>query len=188
MSEENITGSWPDNFYHATEYRTRKKALEEAIASGLEPADSYRATLLEMRYDPENHNADRFAYAWLMMCALSEGGYLFLKKRAACRFMRELESLKLPLYNTLSTEQKALLYEEWRHLGTLYIYTCVNSKSYGSVFGLIPLHRDKRAEKISETILLAAQSYPTRLGLDELCAPLYQAMTEVFDQAVALGQ
>ena len=146
--------SWPDAYYRERSPQIRMEMLEEAERQGLTPEDNaFRRVLYDLRYDrkhrnPEGSPIDLYIKAWMDIRFLSEQGEGLIFKNNA----RKLDALMGSLgFDRAKTQaEKNLLYQEFYHLGMLYLSLCIEDKNFNSfILGLGTISEDRQARKIA---------------------------------------
>lgn len=153
--------AWPDRYYKETDPSVRLEMLKAAIKAELDPEnDSIRMEIFNQRYTP-NEYADG-GYADLFMRSFMNFNTTakntpgpFAAKRIRKNVLKELDSLGIS--RAESDERfRALLLDEFTHVGLLYIALSADSKQYTSLlFGFGRINEQALIRKLYNDLACA---------------------------------
>lgn len=164
---EDIKFEWPQAYYLPTEGKTRKIALDRAIAEELEPEkNKIRKEIWERRYnDPAG--VDRFLAGYMNFnyyAAVVKNSWTvkFHKKD----IKRTQEYLCYDIPDKYGAEGEAVLYLELYHMLDYYIDICLRDKKYsGLLMGLGTMKKEKLINKIADDLFKTSCCLPDGLEL-----------------------
>lgn len=179
---EAVKFNWPEAFYMPTDGDERKKALERAIAEGLEPEENeIRKLVLERRYD-EQPGVDQFLAAWLnLMYYANVVKSGFMAKFHKKDMQKTQEKLCFDLVQKYGKKGEEILFMELYHLVDFYIDICQRDKKYnGIILGLGTMKKEKLIEKIALDIYRVSYSVPGVLDKMDEYQLLIKAGTQCY--------
>lgn len=154
QQEETIEFNWPEAFYLPTDGEERKKALERAIAEGLESEENeIRKEVLERRYGGQP-GVDQFLAAWMnLMYYANVVRSGFMAKFHRKEMLKTQEMLCFDLVKKYGKKGEEVLFMELYHLIDFYIDICQRDKKYnGLILGLGTIKKEKMIEKIANDV------------------------------------
>ena len=126
---------------------------------------------------------DRFIRAWIMIKGIAFNGGKFFKKSHIRTMKPYMADLCLDKYPDLVPSDKVLLENEWKSFALKLYDNYFKDPSYSSkLMGLIHADYEELKLKVRYEINLVAKDYPVSLGLGDLFAPLYQIMSNTYEE------
>lgn len=179
---EAVDFKWPEAFYLPTEGEERKKALEIAIAKGLDSEENeIRKEILERRYELEE-GVDQFLAGWLnLMYYANVVRSGFMAKFHKKDMQKTQEKLCFDIVEKYGKKGEEILFMELYHLVDFYIDICERDKKYnGILLGLGTIKKEKLIEKIATDIYRVSYSVPNVLERNDAYDLLIKAGTQCY--------
>jgi len=158
---------WPQAYYLPTDGELRKKALDRAIAEGLEPdQNKIRREIWERRYNSPA-GVDRFLGGYMNLSYYAN----VVKSNFMARFHKKdiKETQAFLCYDIPDKYGEAgsdILYLELYHLIDYYIDVCLKDRKYsGLLMGLGSMKKESLIDKIATDIYRACYCVPLKFGL-----------------------
>lgn len=178
--------NWPDCYYREREPRIRKQLLDEADRQHLTPEDNgMRRKLFTLRYGDGKLTGesvpDNYIKAWIEMRFLSQNGgrCLFSKGPNPKKIRKLFESIGY--YDAADQSERNLLYQEFYHLGMLYIALCQEDKQYNTVvLGFGRISEDSQARKIAGEFRTVARYVPEAYHMSEELELFSRAVSDAY--------
>jgi len=160
--EEIIKFEWPQAYYLPTDAKTRKAALDRAIAEKLEPSkDQIRAEIWERRYnDPAG--VDRFLAGYMNLSYYAnvvKNGWM---ARTHKRDMKKTKAyLCYDIPGKYGADGEEILYLEFYHMLDYYIDICLKDKKYGGLLmGMGTMKKENLISKIAKDLYKTSYELP----------------------------
>ncbi len=181
-----MNDKWLKEYYSSKDLFTRKELIEEAIKDNPSEELKEMYKLFEHRYNfSEKNTVDNFVAAWLTMRMYTNSSFFSANINKAEQEIYE-ESKRLCV---LEHEINDILIKEWHNFGAFYIYTCLNSRTYGSRFlTYFRLKEEELALKIAEDIDYGTRAIPSIANLKEEYKILREIMIEEYKKEINNGE
>ena len=172
-----------EGYYQELDPVKRKKLLEELCQEG-DPADDFRRQLYTERYTDPRH-PDEVRDLWLFKCVYFPG--LYSKRSFFSRSVRkEIQAAAAELHldqpETLSEEEKRILYLEFRNTASRYLLTCRGSRYGSTLFGLKRATEDTRQKHLGHEFWIMTRGLAEYAGMEDefslWCSALYDELCE----------
>lgn len=164
--EPDETWEWPDSYYASTDGMKRKKALDKAIAMGLEPAENeIRMKIWKKRYGSRD-GVDEMLAGWINLLYFANVVKTDRKMKWHKKEMKQtLDGLCFDILKEYGEAAEEILYLEFFHLVDFYLDICKNDKKYGSVLlGLGSMSPEKVAYKMAKEVYMVCYKVPPMIG------------------------
>ena len=170
---------WPENYYSCTDPLKRRELLEQEICAHHREEDTARREVFEKRYEfHKNGFSDRFILSWLELIKTDKTHAGSEKYTALCRNL------------CVSSEEPAdALAEEWQAFASVWIDSCLSSRSYSTgVWGLMPLGEKKTAMRIAGDIDYVTRILAAHAGTEKEFRPLRSILLSTYVRKVNNGE
>lgn len=155
---------WPKIYYEEQDAAQRLALLKAAIEAGCDPeADDIRMQLFKLRYEPndfaDSGYADAFMRAFMNLSMIIKNGEgRFMAGLTKKKIRKQLDSLALNNDLAKSEPGRALLLNEFRHAGQLYIALSADSKQYNAlILGIGKISDDALIRKLYKDLSAAGK-------------------------------
>lgn len=176
--------NWPDCYYRERNSLVRKELLDGAEEKGLTAEDNaFRKKLFALRYPgktgPGGEQIDNYLRAWMDIRFLAESGNGIFSKGNAKKLDRVMEEMG---YNLPANQaEENLLYQEFLHLGMLYLSLCQEDKNYNAIlFGFGTISEDKQARKVAAEVRKIARTAFRKFNAEEKYRLFGRAIEEAY--------
>ena len=152
--EEIVKFEWPQAYYLPTDGEIRKRALDKAVAKGLEPKrNKIRQELWERRYNTPT-GVDNFLAGYMNLSYYAS----VVKSNLMAKFHKKdikktQELLCYDIIDKYGADGEDMLYLELYHMLDYYIDICLRDKKYGGIImGIGTLKKASLINKISNDL------------------------------------
>ncbi|MBE5858880.1 MAG: hypothetical protein E7301_01980 [Butyrivibrio sp.] len=168
----------------------RRDYLTEKLGDDPYPDTKRALEIFDLRFKKNGDKwTDNFMLALMMLLSEDSGSsFSLFKNSGKKRVITYLNSLLLCDKSGNKLEPDEELKSELLDLGARYLYSCADSKTYGStLFGMIPMKDKQVAMKIYLDIKKVSVDVPEKYGLSDIALPLKEALEASFASLIENG-
>ena len=178
-----INSVW-NPYYEELDTDKRKALLEELTSTQPDDgANDFRKRIFNYRYVDEKkpeHTIDRFLWIGCMFRDINHNASLFtfFEKKQVAKYVKELG---LDQVASLSSKEKACLYQEYKHAFKRYLESCM-SGNYHSLFGMVQPEDEKRIAAAKGDIRSMSTGIAAQFHLEDSFTLWTDAATDLLNE------